>query len=131
MSIDNYVVQLESVINSSPFVSSYNVSIDKKTNDVAFVSGAIELRDGTTLDFKEFIENKERGIEKYMYAYNYRSHSTVIFRYDNSPDPRAKKLETFPHHKHLRNDEIIESHETNISDILKEIEGTYFINDDL
>lgn len=124
MSIDNYVAQLESVINASPFVSSYNVTIDRKTNDIAFVSGTIELRDGTTLDFKEFIENKESGIEKYMYAYNYRSHSTVIFRYDNSPDPRAKKLETFPHHKHLKNDKIIESHETNIADILQEIEGT-------
>lgn len=125
------MAQLESVINSSPLVSSYNVTIDRKTNDIAYVSGTIELRDGTTLDFKEFIENRESGIEKYMYAYNYRSHSTVIFRYDNSPDPRAKKLETFPNHKHLRNDEIIESHETNISDILKEIEGTYFITDGL
>lgn len=131
MSIDSYRVELESVINTSPFVSSNSVTIDRKTNDIAFVSGTIELRDGTTLDFKEFIENKESGIEKYMYAYNYRSHSTVIFRYDNSPDPRAKKLETFPHHKHLRNDEIIESREINLTDVLKEIERTYFINDDL
>lgn len=125
------MVQLEFVINSSPFVSSYNVTIDRKTTDIAFVSGTIELRDGTTLDFKEFIENKENGIEKYMYAYNYRSHSTVIFRYDNSPDPRAKKLETFPHHKHLRNDEIIKSLEINLTDVLKEIEGTHFIKDGL
>ena len=126
MSINNYVVQLESVINSSPFVSSYNVTIDRKTNDIAFVSGTVEFRDGTTLDFKEFIENKESGIEKYMYAYNYRSHSTVIFRYDNSPDPRANKLETFPRHKHLKNDEIVGSQEINLVDVLKEIEGKYF-----
>ena len=49
MSIDNYVAQLESVINPSPLVSSYNVTIDRKTNDIAYVSGTIELRDGTTL----------------------------------------------------------------------------------
>lgn len=126
MSIDNYVVQLESVISSSPLVASYNITIDRKTNDIAFLSGTVEFRDGTTLDFKEFIENKEGGIEKYMYAYNYRSRSTAIFRYDNSPDPRAKKLETFPHHKHLKSDEIIASQEINLIDILEEIERTSF-----
>ena len=66
MSIDNYVVKLESDINSSPVVSSYSITIDRKTNDIAFVSGTIEFRDGTTLDFKEFIEVKEGGIEKYI-----------------------------------------------------------------
>jgi len=131
LSIDSYVVQLESVINSSPVVSSSNITIDRKTNDIAFVSGIIEFRDGTTLDFKEFIESKESDIEKYKYAYNYRSHSTVIFRYDNSQDPRAKKLETFPYHKHLKNIEIVKAQEINLLDVLKEIEGTYFIKEDI
>ena len=131
MSIDNYIVQLESAIASFPVVSSYNIAIDRKTNDIAFVSGTIEFRDGTTLDFKEFIESKESDIEKYKYAYNYRSHSTVIFRYDNSQDPRAKKLETFPYHKHIKNYEIVKSMATNLEDVLKEIEGTYFIKEDI
>ncbi|HLG29807.1 MAG TPA: DUF6516 family protein [Candidatus Brocadiales bacterium] len=129
MSIDDYIVQLESVIGSSPAVSSYNITIDRKTNDIAFVSGVIELRDDTTIDFKEYIESKESGIEKYMYSCNYRTHSSIIFRYDNSPDPRAKKLETFPHHKHLKNDEIVESQGINLVDVLKEIEGIYFVNE--
>ena len=127
MSIDNYIVQLESIITSSPIVSSYNITIDRKTGDIAFISGSIELRDGASLDFKEFIETKESGIEKYKYAYNYRSHSNVIFRYDNSPDPRAKKLETFPYHKHLKNLEIVPSQEISLREVLKEIEGTYFM----
>ncbi len=129
MSIDNYIVQLESVINSSPVVSSYNITIDRKTNDITYLSGIIEFRDGTTLDFKEFIESKESGIERYKYAYNYRTHSSVTFRYDNSPDPRAKKLGTFPYHKHLKNNEIIESREINLVDVLKEIEVKYFIKE--
>lgn len=129
MSIDDYIVRLESVIASSPIVSSYNITIDRKTNDIAYVSGVIELRDDTTIDFKEYIESKESGIGKYMYSYNYRTHSSIIFRYDNSPDPRAKKLETFPHHKHLKNDEIVESQQISLADLLKEIEGKYFVND--
>jgi len=131
LSIDKYVAQLESVINTSPVVSSYNITIDRKTNDIAFVSGIIEFREGTTLDFKEFIESKESGIERYKYAYNYRTSTCIIFRYDNSPDPRAKKLGTFPYHKHLKNDEIIESREINLADVLKEIEETYIIKEDI
>ena len=131
LSIDNYVVKLESDINSSPVVSSYSITIDRKTNDIAFVSGTIEFRDGTTLDFKEFIEVKEGGIEKYMYAYNYRSHSTGVFRYDNSPDPRAKKLKSFPQHKHLKNDELVESQEINLENVLKEIEEISFLKEGL
>ncbi len=127
MNIDNYIVRLETIITSSPIVYSYNINIDRTTGDIAFISGSIELRDGTSLDFKEFIETQEHGIEKYKYAYNYRSHSNVIFRYDNSPDPRAKKLETFPHHKHIKNLEIVQSLEISLIEVLKEIEGTCFI----
>ncbi len=50
MSIANYIVQLESVLASSPIVSSYNITIDRKTGDIAFISGVVELRDGTTVD---------------------------------------------------------------------------------
>lgn len=130
MSIDNYVAQVESIISSSPVVSSYNITIDRKTKDIAFLSGIVEFRDGTTLDFKEFIENKESDIEKYKYAYNYRTSYNVIFRYDNSPDPRAKKLGTFPYHKHLKHDEIIESRDINLVEVLKEIEETHFMRVD-
>jgi len=131
LSIDNYVAQLESIITSSPVVSSYNITIDRKSRDIAFLSGIIEFRDGTTLDFKEFIESKESDVEKYKYAYNCRTSASVIFRYDNSPDPRANKLGTFPYHKHLKNDQIIESREINLVAVLKEIEGTYFMREDI
>lgn len=46
----------------------------------------------------------------------------ILFRYDNAPDPRAKALSSFPHHKHLEDGAIIESQETHLSDVLKEIE---------
>jgi hypothetical protein len=102
LSISDYTAELESVINSSTIASSYNLNIDRKTADIAFISGRIDFRDGTTLDFKEFIEGSEDTIEKYKYAYNYRKGSDSIFRYDNAPDPSAKGIKTFPHHKHLK-----------------------------
>lgn len=122
MSINEYIVKLESIINAFPMMSAYNLNIDRKTEDIAFISGKIEFRNGSILDFKEFIENAVYGIEKYKYAYNYRIPSDNIFRYDNTPDPNAKGLRTFPHHKHLKSGEIVESHQIELTDVLKEIE---------
>ena len=130
MSINDYIAGLESVINSSTIVSSYNLNIDRKTSDIAFISGKVDFRDGTTLDFKEFIESSEDSIEKYKYAYNYRKESESIFRYDNAPDPSAKGIKTFPHHKHLKNGTIVESKQVKLSDIISEIEGLYIADED-
>ena len=122
MSINDYITQLESVIHSSSIVTSYNLNIDRKTDEVAFISGNIDFRDGSIFDFKEFIESTEIAIEKYKYGYNYRLGSEILFRYDNAPDPRAKKLKSFPHHKHLKNGAIIESKQIELSEVLEEIE---------
>lgn len=130
MSINNYLARLEQLITSFPLVSAYNLTIDRKTEDIAFISGTIEFRDGTALDFKEFLESKESGVEKYKYAYNYRTHSEVLFRYDNSPDPRAKGLKTFPYHKHLKGGEIGESQEIGLKDVLAEIEEIYNLKEE-
>lgn len=125
MNINEYLARIEQLIPSFPTVSSYTVTIDRKTEDIAFLSGGIEFRDGSMLDFKEFIEDTESGIEKYMYAYNYRVQSSVLFRYDNTPDPRARGLKSFPHHKHLSSGVIAEAQEPSLENVLKEIEELY------
>jgi hypothetical protein len=129
LSIDKYILELELLISSFSIVSAYNLNIDRKTEDVAFISGIIEFRDGTTLDFKEFIDSTRFGIEKYKYAYNYRMSTDIIFRYDNAPDPRAKKTDTFPHHKHIKSGEIIDSKQMDLKKVLEEIETAYNINE--
>ena len=130
MNISDYIAKLESVINSFAIVSSYNLTIDRKTADIAFISGKIDFRDGTLLDFKEFIEDAGGNIDKYKYAYNYRRASANIFRYDNAPDPYAKNLKTFPRHKHTKENNIVESHLVELSDVISEIEETYISGKD-
>lgn len=125
MNISDYIAELEALINSSKIVSSYNLTIDRKTADIAFVSGKIDFREGTILDFKEFIEESEGSIEKYKYGYNYRKGSVHIFRYDNAPDPRAKHIKTFPYHKHLKEGTIVESSQVKLSDVISEIEELF------
>lgn len=121
MNISDYIVEIEALINSSEIVSAYNLTIDRKTADIAFVSGKIDFRDGTTLDFKEFIEESEGSIEKYKYGYNYRKGSDSIFRYDNAPDPGARDIKTFPCHKHLKDGTIAESGCMTLRDVINEI----------
>ena len=125
MNISDYIAELEALINSSKIVSSYNLTIDRKTADIASVSGKIDFRDGTTLDFKEFVEESEGRIEKYKYGYNYRKGSDSIFRYDNAPDPKAKDIKTFPYHKHLKNGTIAESGNVKLSNVISEIEELF------
>jgi ADP-dependent phosphofructokinase/glucokinase len=77
LSISDYTAELESVINSSTIASSYNLNIDRKTTDIVFISGRIDFRDGTTLDFKEFIEGSEDTIDKYKKRKNGQVHYLV------------------------------------------------------
>ncbi len=130
MNINDYISQLETIINSFSIIESYNLNIDRKSVEIAFISGRMDFRDGTILDFKEFIEDTGKGIEKYKYAYNYRRETNNLFRYDNAPDPRAKVIKTFPNHKHLKDGSIIESKEIDLSDVLKEIEWMYIKDKD-
>ena len=122
MNINDYITKIEEIIHYYSIVASYNLNIDRKTNDIAFLSGKIYFRDDSILDFKEFVEGTEFGIEKYKYGYNYRIGSKIIFRYDNAPDPSARKLKSFPHHKHVADNEMIESKQISLNEVLDEIE---------
>ena len=130
MNINEYITKLESIINSSSLIASYNLNIDRKTNEIVFISGFIEFRYNSILDFKEFIEKTDKGIEKYKYAYNYRKDSNNLFRYDNAPDPRAKILKTFPYHKHLEDGNITESKQMELADIINEIENIFLLENE-
>lgn len=122
MIIDEYIIHLESIINDSIIVSGYHLQIVKKTDDLGFISGKIDFRDGSALDLKEFVAFSEGMIEKYKYAYNYRKGGHVSFRYDNALDPRARKVSSFAHHKRLDDNEIVGSKKVDLSAVLEEIE---------
>lgn len=120
--LNEYIRRFEDVIQSSPIIRVYEIHIDRKTEDIVYINGRIDFEDGSTLDFKEFIAAVGIDIEKYKYAYNYRKQDSLIFRYDNALDPRARKLSSFPHHLHLPPNSIAESLPKNIKDILNDIE---------
>ena len=59
MNIDDYIEEFEKIISTSAIAASYNLSIDRKTDEIAFIVGKIYFRDGSILDFKEFAEARE------------------------------------------------------------------------
>jgi hypothetical protein len=122
LNINDYIADAEYLMHSSVIIGAYHLNIDRKTEHVVFISGKVRLRDGSVLDFKEFIEETETGIEKHKYGYNYRRGSDVLFRYDNAPDPGARGLASFPHHKHTESGELTESGTVELGDVLEEIE---------
>ncbi len=53
------------------------------------------------------------------YAYHASNGSELVIRWDNAPHHR--KIKTFPHHKHVRED-VLESKEVVLEEILEEME---------
>lgn len=120
--LNEHIRDIEEAIQTSPLVRSYRIQIDQKTEHLALIKGEAHFSDGSVLDFTEFVAADRFNVEKYKYAYNYRSHEGLIFRYDNASDPRAKKLPSFPHHVHLSSGEIAKSSPKTIDEILDLIE---------
>lgn len=100
MNLSEYVADLHSLLQSHPHIALYHLEADFRGESFLYLSGKVEFLHGATLDFKEFLEFNNDHIQKYMYGYNYRTSETVLFRYDNAPDPRATHLSTYPAHKH-------------------------------
>lgn len=119
--MNDYLSKIEETVTTCFLMVAYQLKIDRKTQDMAFISGHINFIDGSTLDFKEFVEKIDEEIEKYKYGYNYRKDDHVFFRYDNALDPGARCLNSFPHHKHIEDSRIVDSHAVGLEEVLAEI----------
>ena len=100
MNPGDYVAEVHRFLQSHPSIAGYQLTTDFRGESFLYLSGTVQFLEGTTLDFKEFVEFHGDRVERYKYSYNYREYNRVIVRYDNVPDPRAKHLSTYPAHKH-------------------------------
>ena len=103
---------------------AYNHLIDsiqqmdfKEEEGIAQLRIKVRLIDATFLNIREI--KKHNRILAYSY-YWLDSNNQVITGWDNAPHHKA--LETFPHHKHMR-DNVLPSKETCLRDILKYIDS--------
>ncbi|OGW74218.1 MAG: hypothetical protein A3J72_06795 [Nitrospirae bacterium RIFCSPHIGHO2_02_FULL_40_19] len=105
MQIKDCLDEILNLIAENPFVLSQSLSVEERPPDSAFISGLITFTDTSRLHFKEFVVFKPYDFKVLKYGYNYLDKDeALIFRYDNALDPQAKKLSTYPEHKHTLKD---------------------------
>ena len=83
-------------------ILSYRISRLEQIGRLFRLRAEIELLDHSRLFVRETI----LGAKKRKYSYHWQDeHGKLIIRWDNAPD---WDLETFPHHKHIRNERNVE-----------------------
>ena len=124
MLIEVYFQRIVGHITDCPYVAESQIRNDKRSFYIGIVEGEIRFTDDSFLHFIEFVNVKE-GINRYKYSYHYQDKAEkVIFRYDMAP--HHKETKTFPHHKHLGAEKVVESFAPSLGEVLQEIEGLFF-----
>lgn len=116
--IDAYFDQLEQVIHSFPNIQASVLKKKRYNAKKGFVSGALIFDSGNRLEFIEVKDVDQSSKSKYRYQYMDQQNA-CIFRYDSVPHHRD--IATFPHHKHIGEEIIVESSEPDLFDVLLEI----------
>ena len=120
MLIEVYFQSIETSISDCPYVAESQILKDKRSFYIGIVEGKIRFTDNSFLHFIEFVSVKE-GINKYKYSYHYQDKTKKpIFRYDMAP--HHKEIKTFPHHKHLSSEKVVEAIAPTLCEVLQEIE---------
>jgi hypothetical protein len=117
--IDDYIDDIRRALET-PFITSYQISVDKRSDTLGVIEGQCVFIDGSKLHFLEFVElsiPEPRLKYRYHYADIYNS---CVFRYDNAP--HHPEVSSFPFHKHIACKEVKESEAPHFQEVIKEIE---------
>ncbi len=120
MKVVEYFDRLTQLIESNPWIASWDCIKDIRTSYEGFFKARLYFVDGSWLEFREFVNCSGDQPQKYAYSYHYQNSSVLIFRYDNTP--HFPGMASFPHHKHLSTGNVQECPEPVFSAILAEIE---------
>ncbi len=119
MLISEYFQNIESQIEDCTDIIETRLSKDKRSLHIGIIEGELLFIDESVLHFIEFVNVKE-GIEVYKYSYQYQDRQKkMIFRYDMAPHHR--EIDTFPHHKHIFSNKVIEASCPTLPQVLDEI----------
>ncbi len=119
MHIRDYFHQIQTLLNRISTISTQNITFDERSEFIGYLTGQITFVDGSCLYLSEYID-VERIIDKIKYSYHLMRGSQVLFRYDNASDPHARRLKTYPHHKHTADGQLVESMAPTLKEVLEE-----------
>ena len=119
--ISDFIQEIEEAISSSSIVISSDIqkyfSASKKE---AYIRGSLHFVDLSSLDFALYILEKGNKLIFDKYRFQYMDHrKRLIFRSDNAQ--HYKDISTFPYHKHLHNNRVVDSAIPEFNEILEEI----------
>jgi hypothetical protein len=106
------------------FVADFKISkqVDRSKN--GHIRARVTFTDDSQLEFSEFVEqNVDDEIQVVTYSYHWSDENDhPIRRWDNTP--HFPKLKNFPHHIHVKEDDVISGKPIDIFGVLDEIGKT-------
>lgn len=119
MLISEYFQKIESQIADCIYIIETSILEDKRSLHIGIIEGELFFIDESKLHFIEFV-NVKKTVEVYKYSYHYQDRNRdLIFRYDMAPHHR--EIKTFPHHKHVHSNNVIEASAPTFVQVLEEI----------
>lgn len=120
--VNNYFQLLLDLLSTSPVVRTSDITLDTRSEFIAFIRGNIYFTDDSLLHFRELVD-VEFAIKRIAYAYHYqKADGSLIFRYDNTP--HFPQLPNAPHHKHAGDEtNVISANAPDLGVVLIEIES--------
>ena len=124
MKIADYFETIKDRLLIVSFVADFKISkqVDRSKN--GHFRARVTFTDNSQLEFSEFVEqNADDEIQVVTYSYHWSDENdNIIRRWDNTP--HFPKLKNFPHHIHVKDDDVISGKPIDIFGVLDEIEKT-------
>ncbi len=120
MKLHNYLIRLQTTIESRQEIDTSKLLILQPTRDRGAIRARLRFYDRSFLELSEELEVIGDEVAKLHYSYHYQKGDRLIFRYDNAP--HHPELSTFPHHKHV-GDRVEPCQEPDLQDVLREIDA--------
>jgi hypothetical protein len=124
MKIAEYFETIKDRLLIVSFVADFKISkqVDRSKN--GHIRARVTFTDNSQLEFSEFVEqNADDEIQVVTYSYHWSDENdNIIRRWDNTP--HFPKLKNFPHHIHVKEDDVISGKPIDIFGVLVEIGKT-------
>jgi len=121
--IEDYFQQIHALLSACPVALGFTLEQDRRSPHDGFLRAQI-FADGSCLHVREFV-HIQTVPERLTYAYQYLgSDGRMIWRYDNTGHHRKLGLATYPHHKHIGEQQVVTSNAPELAAVLREIEDS-------
>ena len=121
MKIAEYFETIKDRLLIVSFVADFKISkqVDRSKN--GHIRARVTFTDNSLLEFSEFVEqNADDEIQVITYSYHWLDkNDNAIRRWDNTP--HFPKLKNFPHHIHVKENDVISGKPIDIFGVLDEI----------